>query len=139
MLLHDRRASGKTTQAMAWVSNGERIDRYPGWSRVLVVHTRVEHERLRREWGSWVRDHETGDRVQRLVDFDHRVYTYDAWAGAVGVDPDVEVCIDNLDVFLGRHVLTPMPGWIAAATITAEPWENQTFHESVHQRPGARG
>lgn len=120
MLLHARRASGKTTQAMAWVSHGERIPRYPYWSRVVLVHDRNALEVVRREyWG-------------RLEDFDHRVYDVNEWLRVQSADPDVELCIDNLDLFLRHFAVTRLPGYIAAATITADRWENQTFHESVH-------
>lgn len=150
MLLHARRQSGKTTQAMAWVSHGTktvgyqctRLEHthyrqlvepdevevcnaaevrlsYPGWTRVLVVCHRDEFERLKKEW------------YGRLEDFDHRVYPIGEWLNAHHVNPSTEVCIDNLEMVL-HGGWRNFPGWITAATITAERWVDQTFHESVH-------
>lgn len=133
MLLHAGRCTGKTTQALAWLSHGERVRGYPGWSRVLLVHDLAEIERLRGEWGAHVRDHETGDRRQRLEDFDRRVYVLHDWVRAL-VTSDVDVCIDNLDLMLHLKDFTRFPGRVVAATITAEPWEPQVFHESVRLR-----
>lgn len=152
MLLQARRASGKTTQAMAWVSHGtkkveyicNRMEHthyhqavepdeievcnayevrasYPGWTRVLVVCHQDEFERLKKEY--WA----------RLEDFDHRVYPIKEWLNAAHVDTTTEVCIDNLDMVI-HGGWRNFPGWIVAVTITAEPWVNQTFHESVHER-----
>lgn len=147
MLLHAGRATCKTTQAMAWVSHGKplgtwvctRLEHlhfrqevteeerevckarrvrmtYPGWTRVLVVCHLAEFDRLREEYWS------------RLEDFDHRVFTITDWLDAHNVNPSTEVCIDNLDMVI-HGGWRNFPGWIAAVTITAEPWVPVEFKE----------
>lgn len=116
-LLPAGRQAGKTTQAFAWVSHGERCAGYPGWTRVLVLAHSTAYEISRRRY--WA----------RLEDFDHRVYRADDWARAHGVRPDTRVCVDDLDWALSRHTLFGMPGLLAAATITAAAWEPLTFRE----------
>jgi len=117
-LLAVDRAEGKTTQAMAWLSNGDRVAHYPGWSRVLVVPNLQRVQHIRDQY--W----------RRLEDFDHRVYSCDEWRRAQGVHHDVEVCIDDLDWFLGTgQPLAAFPGHIVCATMTAWPWEQQEFRE----------
>lgn len=109
-LLAGDRQTGKTTSAIAWVSWGEQTRNYPGWSRVLVVPTIARLDDIRRQWWG------------RLPDLDHRVYTAQDWLNARGVDPTVEVCLDDLDAFLGMPVI--IRGRIVAATITAQPWQH---------------
>ena len=113
------RAAGKTWQAMAWVSHGERVRGYPGWSRVLVVPT-IEQVQYLKDIGYW----------RRLEDFDHRVYSLREWAEARGVNSDTEVCIDNLDLLLPSG-LPRLPGRIVAVTMTAHAWRQQTFREKA--------
>jgi hypothetical protein len=116
LLATDRRR-GKTTQAFAWVSNGVRTGGYPGWSRVLVLPNFKNWQYHRSEyWG-------------RLEDFDHRVYDFPTWAAARGCHPDTEVCVEELQYALGDYSLNRLPGWVVAATMTAWPWEQQTFRE----------
>lgn len=149
MLLHAGRATGKTTQAMAWVSHGESKR---GWecTRLEHLHYRqlvTEEERevckavsVRLSYPGWSRVlvvcHQSEfDRLRkewrnRLEDFDHRVYPLGEWLNAAHVDPSTEVCIDNLDMVIHggwRH----FPGWISAVTITAEPWEHIEFKDGV--------
>jgi hypothetical protein len=102
MVLATDRGAGKTTQAIAWVSQGFPVPGYPGWSRVLVVGSARLHQIVKSHW--WA----------RLEDFDHRVYPAPEWIAARGVNPDVAVCVD--DVF-------------DLDVLTACPWENVEFRE----------
>jgi hypothetical protein len=54
VFLADRR-EGKTTQALAWLLNGQLIDTYPGWSRALVCVHKSEAQRLELQlpWHKW--------------------------------------------------------------------------------------
>ena len=118
LLAADRRA-GKTTQAVAWVSQGERVAGYPGWSRVLVVTFPTGWDLLRREfWG-------------RLNDFDHRVYRLREWVEACGVSPGTEVCVDDLEVAIRAADLRLLPGQLVAATMTTSAWDRQEFREGL--------
>lgn len=99
-ILGGGRQSGKTTRLLNWVAAGEKIDRYPGWSRVLVVHSIDEVLRLR----SIIRM----DPEHPLFEDDpHRVYSLEEWRSAHNVAHDVEVAIDNLDLhvahLIGHH------------------------------------
>jgi hypothetical protein len=113
-LLARDRGEGKTTQAFAWVSNGKKVGGYPGWSRVLVLP-------------NWqIFDHHRKEYWPLLEDYDHRVYAFEDWMNSMGANHDTDVCIDEINLLLGaqfRH----MPGRLVAATITAWPWEEQTF------------
>jgi hypothetical protein len=121
MLLATGRTAGKTTQAIAWLSNGERVRGYPGWSRVLVVQNQ--------QMLQWTKSHWWGD----LEDFDHRVYDLQTWLNARSVRPETEVCLDDLDALLRGRMLGWIPGQLVAATMTAAPWEPQTFREREQQ------
>lgn len=123
MLLATGRSAGKTTQAISWVSNGERVRGYPGWSRVLVVQNQ--------QMLTWTKSHWWGE----LEDFDHRVYDPQTWLNARAIRPETEVCIDDLDALLRGRVSFWFPGQIVAATMTAEPWEPQVFRD---QKPEPR-
>lgn len=119
LLVADRQR-GKSTQAFNWVSHGVRIPHYPGWSRVLVLPTMQRMEAHRVEW--W----------EKLEDFDHRVYAAGDWMTAHQVHRDVEVCIDDLDAFLGLGFrLATFSGNIVCATITAKPWEPVEYNEEA--------
>ena len=41
------RQAGKTHEMVQWVLEGEAVQGYPGWSRVLVCHTIQEADRIR--------------------------------------------------------------------------------------------
>lgn len=103
------RRGGKTTQLLDWVLAGKEVDGYPGWSRVLVVHS-IEMERhLRRmivEYSGlpWVD-----------IDFTHRVYAWVEWKKAQGVHPDTEVMIDNVEFLLPR-----MPGHLEGFSVSGQ-------------------
>lgn len=104
------RQSGKTMRLLEWVAAGEKIARYPGWSRVLVVDSIDEVSRLR----SIIR----ADRENPLFEDDpHRVYSFREWQSAVGVDPSVEVALDNAEFVLARVI---GPGRLSAASMTGE-------------------
>ena len=121
-LLAADRQTGKTTQALAWISQGERIQPYPGWSRVLLVATLA---RL---------DHIRADYWPRLDDFSHRVYSVAEWMPARGIYPNTEVCADDLDACLMSGLdIRRMPGHLTAATITAHAWAGYTFRERTER------
>lgn len=117
-LLAADRQTGKTTQAFNWVSQGQPIDRYPGWSRVLVVATLQLVEVHRAQW--W----------KKLEDYSHRVFSAEEWEGVYRGHrlDDIEVCIDDLDMFLRRGI-GRIPGRLVAATISADPWQPVEFEE----------
>lgn len=96
------RRQGKTQAAIDWVLAGQRVDGYPGWSRVLLVHNVQEALRLRGEYNL--------DPKQ--------VYTLHEWQRAHNVNPETEVGIENLDLYL--HNLIGHHGVATFATITGE-------------------
>lgn len=101
------RQQGKTERVIEWLSAGKRTDSYPFWSRVLIVPTYMEAERLRK-----------GVLAQRFPDEDvyRWVFALDEWATArLGRDP-VEIAVDNADYLLAS-LLGQAP---AVITVTGE-------------------
>lgn len=105
------RQEGKTTRLLEWLGGGQAISSYPGWSRVLVVHNFHEVERLRSE----IRATEPAS----LEDDPHRIYSWEEWQTAQGVDPSVEVAVDNAEFHLPR-----LPGRVTLVSLTAKRWES---------------
>lgn len=104
------RQSGKTMRLLEWVAEGERIPRYPGWNRVLVVHSIDESLRLR----SIIR----ADPENPMFEDDaHRVYSFEEWREAVGVSPEVQVALDNAEFALARLI---GPGMLTKVSLTGE-------------------
>lgn len=149
MLLHTGRAAGKTTQAMAWVSQGVPTTGYICTRREHTHYGQpIEYDEIEvcnarpraSSYPGWTRvlvvvhfaefERLKKEWWSRLEDFDHRVYSYTEWVEAHNVHPQTEVCIDNLDILLGFADLR-VPGRIVAATITAQEWEPQTFRKKV--------
>jgi hypothetical protein len=98
------RQAGKTHRAVAWVKAGNKIDRYPGWDRVLLTHSITEVVRIRARYN---------------LD-PHQVYSIREWIDRNKMAfADVEVMVDNLDIWI-EGVLGP----VVAATMTGEPWEH---------------
>lgn len=120
VLLGDRQ-TGKSTQAVAWVSNGIRTKKYPGWSRVLVCPHLAGWKALRREfWG-------------RLEDFDHRIYDLHTWGNIQNDLSSTEVCLDDADVLLTlrRNGLHRIPGRVTHVVLYGRTWEPETFTSKV--------
>jgi hypothetical protein len=93
------RRSGKTARLMEWVAEGEPIDQYPHWSRVVLTTTHEQSMILR----DALKDRYLGRDIYCWV------YSVDEWRRAYRTSPDVEVAIDNADALLqgmvGRHRL----------------------------------
>lgn len=98
---------GKTTALIGWVAAGKPMQGYPGWTRILLVHDRNEHNRLRRRYW-WCID-----------DFEHRIYTLTDWCNARNVSRGVAIAIDNLDLHL--HLRTSGNGFVDLVSITGLP------------------
>jgi hypothetical protein len=105
-ILVAERQRGKTTALLNWVSAGHRVPHYPGWSRVLVVHTLQAATSLKGQ-GWW----------EKLEDFDHRVYSLEEWRNARHVDPFTEVVYDE-----GLFFLPDLPGRLVGVSFTGELW-----------------
>ncbi len=59
------RRQGKTTALVAWLTQGHEIPTYPGWSRVLLVHSAKEVLRLTTgPWAKWKKCVWTVDECQ---------------------------------------------------------------------------
>ena len=107
------RAHGKTTESILWLADAERIDTYPGWTRVLVVPTEAMAGHIRNEFRS------------RVPNIERRVFSFDEWATIRGVSQRVEVRIDELGMLLTK-VFGIMPGRITGFTITGVPWASRS-------------
>lgn len=107
-VLIKNRQEGKTTQLMKWVAEGVEVDKYPFWSRVAIVLNQKRHDALKREY--W----------NKLIDFDHRVYTLHDIQHGRFVSGASTYRLDDLDAFLFEF----LPGFnIDGFTITADIWE----------------
>ena len=90
------RRAGKTHDLIQWVKQGEKMETYPGWSRVILTHSLQEAQRLRTEF-----------------DVDYRqVFSVAEWRSARLGNRPVEVALDNADLVLAE-VLGQMPRIIA--------------------------
>lgn len=96
------RQAGKTRRSVEWVRAGSKVDRYPGFDRILLTHSIREAERIRREFG---------------LEY-HQVFSIAEWVGrykpAFG---HVEVVVDNLDLWVADQL-----GPVAGVTMTGEAW-----------------
>jgi hypothetical protein len=112
VLVSDR-GSGKTTRLLDWLAQGQEIPGYPGWSRVLLVHSIDEVLRLR--------DIIRADPEHPLIEDDpHRIYHLEDWQHAHASYP-VEVALDNAEMHLTR-LLGRGGGRLATVAMTGEPW-----------------
>lgn len=97
------KGNGKTTTLLAWLFGGERVDGYPGWSRVLLVPgPGVEHvEELKPAFKAMAEAKAESEDVETPewaeLDFAHRVYTVAEWQKAGNLVPDTELAIDGID------------------------------------------
>lgn len=104
------RQAGKTTKLCQWVEEGERIDEFPFWSRILVVPTVSDANRVRIERG-W-------------TDLDHnRVYSFsefrDMRAGALTVEVAIDRAEELIYQSLGR------PARIAVLGFDDDEWDHE--------------
>lgn len=85
----DRR-QGKTTRLVDWLQQGERIDRYPGRSRILLTSHEREAQRVRKEFA---------------LDY-HQVYSLRDWTHRYrqGFSQGLEVAIDDAELILRETV-----------------------------------
>lgn len=97
------RGTGKTRKAVEWLVEGTGTNSYPGWTRVLVVHSVQAHLMLRNELRN------------QIPDIDHRLFNWKEWCDARAIDPDTEVLIDELEMMF-PHI----PGRLVGFTITAD-------------------
>jgi hypothetical protein len=87
------RQAGKTHRLVEWVLAGEKTDAYPGWSRILLVHSVEECNRLRRHYPA--------------LDF-HQVFSVSEWQRTRFGTIDMEIGLDNADMVLAA-LLGRMP------------------------------
>lgn len=103
------RATGKTTELLRWVLEGERCDGYPGWTRVLIVGSPQEDIGLR-ACGQELAGVEWAD-----LDWSHRVYCWADWINAHGVNMQTEVRVDGIERFWPR-----IPGYLTGVSLNVE-------------------
>ena len=106
------RKSGKTTALLDWVRAGYRTPGEPGWSRVVLCGDLAGWQHLtaclrddRDMWDMW-----DGPRCRA-------VFTIEQWQRSRGLDPLVEVAIDNAEQVLAKAVGGHR---LVAATMEAE-------------------
>lgn len=90
------RQAGKTYRLVEWVKQGEQIDSYPGWSRVIVVQSVGEALLLRRDYGLNVR----------------QVLSLKEWGENRAGNSQVEIALDNADLVLGE-ILRKLPSVVS--------------------------
>lgn len=125
------RQQGKTTAALEWVAQGQRMGAYPGWTRVLVVAT-VQMEMDMRGW----KDAAGVAWWDRIEDWSHRVYDQITWAGrfrSYRVGP--EVLVDDLTLCL-LHCGGEMPrifkyDRVVGFTVNGKIWDPQPGKEQA--------
>lgn len=103
------RQGGKTTTAIKWLLEGKPTQRYPYWSRVLVVPDMAMLMHLNKEY------------YGKIYDLHKRIFHWEDWKHAYGAAPDAEVCFDNMDILFSR-LLGRSPGVMTNATLSGEEW-----------------
>lgn len=88
-LLQTGRQNGKTFRSVEWVLKGQAQNKFPFWTRVLLVMNHAERERI----------------IKKYHLSPRQVFVFDDWANTgAGVDKTVTVAIDNADVILQNMV-----------------------------------
>lgn len=121
------RQAGKTWAAVEWVRRGKKTGQYPGWSRVLLVPTIQDAERIRRR--------ERALNIPNEEQLDYRqVFSYSEWKHArVPMRHEIQVMVDDLDRLLSQILGFQIDG----ATLTGVPLANpQELAESDHHDNG---
>lgn len=79
------RSEGKTTKLVEWVKQGEPVEYYPGWTRIILCI-----------------DFKEADRVRKTFDLDYtQVFSFNEWTRArLGLHKTIEVGIDDADEML---------------------------------------
>jgi hypothetical protein len=109
------RRYGKTTQALEWVDQAERIKGYPFWSRVLLVVNSHEADRLRKLLRDRAEARGEGDPAGLIY---NKVYCVEEWKTAKVGANDVDVMLDNADLVLAS-LFNRRGSRLAGATWTA--------------------
>ena len=105
------RQAGKTRRLLEWVAYGERTNGYPGWSRVLIVHSVGEVMRLR----SIIR----ATDPPMFLDDAHRIYHLEDWQTALVTGEPPVVALDSAEIYLARLVRgRHQHCWLGAIAIT---------------------
>lgn len=104
------RQRGKTTDLITWVKLGTPRSTYPYWSRIIIEPTMQMANQLR-----------GGEPATNKYGLDyHQVYYLQEWVDAYRGrnSRDVEIGIDNVDIFL--YLLLNSRGKITRATATGD-------------------
>lgn len=106
-LIYRRRQGGKTYELVQWVKEGEPLDKYPGWSRVILTYTEQDAKRIRREYD---------------LEY-HQVYAYRDLRDMHGAHRhNFKVGVDNADLLL-QQLLRDFDLTVATWT-AAQDWED---------------
>lgn len=91
-----------------------RVRSYPGWTRVIVVPTLHEVDRL----GKVLKQVSS----QRWEDLDvaHRIFSWADYTSAGQFHPETQVCIDGMDDIV-RQLLPHLPGRLVGVSVNAVP------------------
>ena len=141
-----KKGNGKTTTMLAWLFGGEKVEGYPGWSRVMLVPgPGVDHlEEIKPAFKAMAEAKAESDDVETPewgeLDFSHRVYTVQEWQKASNLAGDTEVAIDGVDRIPWR--LEEIKGQVVAITMWSEvdvrdPEQGMNITEAVEHAGAA--
>jgi hypothetical protein len=108
------RQEGKTEHLIEWVKQGNKVNFYPGWDRVILVASLQEADRLR-----------GGDPATNKYGLEyHQVYALDEWVTRYpgSVLGPVQIGVDNVEHFLNRTLFGTY-GRVAKITATGKVLE----------------
>lgn len=88
---------GKTARLLAWVQAGRPLDRYPFWSRVIIVPSLKQAEELRK----------TLKTLRPDLDTYRWVFDYGEWYMARVGARDVEIAVDNVEALVRNAIGSP--------------------------------
>ena len=112
----DGRQTGRTRTLAVWLIGGESVPGWPGWSRILVVHTEAEAQRILTDYP----DVQAALRRVFRPALGKLVITRGELAHVRRVmDPTVELAVDNADWIIRDALLGVHPAAITLQGIPA--------------------
>jgi hypothetical protein len=102
------RKAGKTHRLIEWVKQGSKTSQYPGWTRIILVHSLREAERLR------------GSHSPYGLDY-RQVFSVEEYRNKArfGHQP-IEIGVDNIEIILSSF----LGGYdqLKVGTLNGENW-----------------
>lgn len=116
IVIADHRQTGRTTHLAAWLIWGHEIEGWPGWSRVLVVLDEQRVRSLMHEWcteGTELHGLHLALRDRFTPSYGKLIITLSELRGLRGVDPRIEIALDDAEAVLAHALHGRLPAVLA--------------------------